>query len=196
MSSIEESLDMIQDKIIYFLMINEQYINEYIMIPFFYESLFHSNDYNTIRAFILSLLILYQILKKTNMNQINFEMLYLLIPFSAYIAFSDKYISTLYYTMVYNTNIYESIFVSVTTSYISSMYSFNNGYIFHVLYIIVRNNFKICIKPINNTNLATLEFEIIKYEPPALQERYSIIMDTINTFINNRVEPIREIFVL
>jgi hypothetical protein len=80
MASLDDRVEMAQNRIIHFFVDNEQYINEYITIPLFYESLFHTTGYNNFQCFIVSLLILRQIFQKVNNKQMNFEKIYLIAP--------------------------------------------------------------------------------------------------------------------
>ena len=77
MASLDDRVEEAQNRIVHFFVDNEQYINEYITIPLFYESIFHNTGYNTIRCFILSLLILRQIFQKVNNKHMTFDKIYL-----------------------------------------------------------------------------------------------------------------------
>ena len=73
MASLDDRVEKAQDRIVHFFINNEQYINEYITIPLFYESLFHSKSYTNYRCFVLSLLMLRQIFQKVNKKLMVFE---------------------------------------------------------------------------------------------------------------------------
>jgi hypothetical protein len=191
MASLDDRVEEAQNRIVHFFVNNEQYINEYITIPLFYESIFHNTGYNTIRCFILSLLILRQIFQKVNNKHMTFDKIYLIAPIFAYIALRNRYTSTLFYSLVYSINTYEGIFLGVSTEYLYSYRSFEAAYIFHVLYILFRNNVKILIEPIPNTQLTNLNTKIIHYIPPTFTERIYSLQETVNNFINTEAEQIR-----
>ena len=191
MASLDDSIEAAQNRIIFFFVNNEQFINEYITLPLFYESVFHSVGHINSRSFILSLLILRQILKKTNNKQMTFDIIYLVAPIFAYIGLVDKYTATIYYTSFYSINWYESLFLALITGYLNTK-SFLSAYIFHVLYIAVRNNIKIAIEPIESTTLTTLNLKYIFYTPPTFYERLNVHNELVNKFVNMRLEPWRK----
>ena len=191
MASLDDRIEVAQNRIIHFFVDNEQYINEYITIPLFYESLFHSSSYIKSRCFIISLLILRQIFQKVNNKHITFENIYLITPFFAYAALRNQYTFTALYSLIYSINIFESLFLGISTGYLSSSRSFEAAYMFHVLYILIRNNVKIQIEPIPHTHLTNLNAKIIHYIPPTFTERIYSLNETVNTFINNQAEPFR-----
>lgn len=193
MTSLDDSIEMAQNRIIYFFVNNEQYINEYITLPFFYESVYHGTGHIFCRSFILSILILRQILQKINNKQMTFDMLYLVAPIFAYIGLVDKYTATVYYASSYSINVYESTFLALITGYLNTK-SFLSAYIFHVLYIAVRNNIKIAIEPIERTSLTTLNLKYIFYTPPTFYERLNSHNILVNNFVNIQVEPWRKVY--
>ena len=195
MASLDDRVEMAQNRIIHFFVDNEQYINEYITIPLFYESLFHNAGYNNVRSFILSLLVLLQIFKKVNNEQMTFDKIYLITPFFAYIALGNPYIATAFYSLVYSTNIFEGVFLGASTGYVYSYRSFEAAFIFHALYVLFRNNIKIVIEPIPGTSLTTLNVKMIYYIPPTFSERIYSLQETVNVFINKQAEPIRNSFI-
>ena len=192
MASLDDRVEKAQDRIVHFFINNEQYINEYVTIPLFYESLFHSKSYINYRCFILSLLMLRQIFQKVNKKLMVFEYIYLLTPFFAYIALENKYTATALYSLIYSTNQFESVFLGLTTGYFASSWSFEAAYIFHVCYVLFRNNVIIAIEPIPNTHQTTLHTKIINYIPPTFSERVAQVQESMNTFINTQLEPIIE----
>lgn len=192
MASLDDRVEMAQNRIIRFFINNEQYINEYLTIPLFYESLFHSTSYINWRCFILSLLILRQIFQRVNKKDIGFEYIYLLTPFFAYISMENKYTTAASYALVYSTNLFEGTFLGFSTGYLYSYRSFEAAYIFHVLYILFRNNVIISIEPIPNTHQTTLHTKIVNYIPPTFSERVSFIQESVNAFINMQLEPFRK----
>jgi len=194
MASLDDRVEMAQNRIIHFFVYNEQYINEYITIPLFYESLFHASGCINFRCSILSLLILRQIFQKVNNKQLTFGSIYLIAPIFAYISLINKYTATLLYALIYSTNTFESTFLAVSTGYLSSNRSFESAYMFHLLYILFRNNIIISIEPIPNTALTTLHTKIIYYIPPTFTERLYLLHETVNDFINTQAEPIRNAF--
>jgi hypothetical protein len=193
MTSLDDRLEMAQNRIIYFFVNNEQYINEYITLPFFYESVYHGVGYIKFRSFILSLLILRQILQKNNNKQIPFDIIYLVAPIFAYIGLVDKYSATVFYASFYSINWHESIFLGLITGYLNTK-SFLSAYIFHILYIAIRNNIKIAIEPIERTTLTTLNLKLSFYTPPTFYERLYVHNELVNNFVNMRLEPWRKAF--
>lgn len=196
MESADARIERIQNKIIYFFIANEQYFNEYMTIPFFYTWLFNSNCCHLFRSFILSLVIFRSLFQKTNQQKLNFEVIFfILFPYLAYSAFSDIYKSALFYTLFYSQNFYESLFLSISTTYLSQKNAMLDAYLFHIGYIILRNNVKLQVKPIGNSNQSSVNIILTFYRPPTFNQRILSETYTINDFLNNSAEPIKEMYI-
>jgi len=195
MASVDAQIENIQNKIIYFFIANEQYFNEYMTIPFFYTWLFNSNCCKLFRSFILSILIFRNLFQKANQQKLKFETIFfILFPYLAYSVFSDIYKSALFYTLFYSQNFYESLFLSIITTYLSQNNTIQDAYLFHIGYIILRNNVKLQIKSIGNSSQSSVNIILTFYRPPTFNQRLQSETDTINDFLNNSAESIKEMY--
>jgi len=196
MASIDARIELMQNKIIHFFIANEQYFNEYMTIPFFYTWLFNSNCCHAFRSFILSLLIFRSLFQKANQQKLKFEAIFfILFPYLAYSAFSDIYKTVIFYTLFYSQNFYESFFLSIITTYLSQNNTMQDAYLFHIGYIILRNNVKLQLKSIGNSTQSSVNIILTFYRPPTFSQRLQSEADTINDFLNNSAEPIKEMYI-
>jgi len=190
MSTIENELDAIEYKIIHFFHNNEPIITEYVLIPFLFESVFNFEKYKLMRCFLASLLILKQIIVCTNSKYIKFNNIQLLTPFLGYIVLNNRITSSLTYGFAYGSNIYEGMFLALFSNIFNTINNnFAMVYIFHILYILGRNNLDIILEEDDSTQ-KSIYIKPMSKIIPSFHNRFIKIKSDVVTFINDRVEYI------
>jgi len=159
MASLDDRVQEAQDKVINFYVDNEPQISEYITVPLFHTYIFLGTDAKLIRAICIFILIMRQILIKGILPERPFINFFLIAPLFAYAATIDTFIAPLIYALTYSPNLYEGAFVAANSTFLNSYYSFESAYLFHILYIALRNHIVVEFLPANKTHLLTINIK-------------------------------------
>ena len=188
MGNIDNDIQKFQEDIIFFVIDNESYITEYIIIPALFEMTFNGTAHYIFRSFIMSLLILRKLIIRTNINPDTFEYNQLLLPFLGYLAYNNVIIKAIIFSFVYSNNFLESCFIAILSLGINSYYGFEEAYACHILYIICRNNINILLVPCGKNIDVQFNFKIKNI--PQFKNRLAKFQQTIDKFINERLDVI------
>lgn len=192
MSGIDEKLDILQDNILGVVIEYEKYACEYIIIPAIYELAYNYPEYGITSMFIWFLLLVKQFIYAY--NQYNLNTLYVMLSFMSFTTLSflsnNEYILTLLYSLSYSKNITESVGLAIVTKYLSQK-SIAYSYCFHVLYIVIRNNFYM-YKTQNNSDSKTISIYpiIIKSNIPTVDMRLTTYSNQIELFLTRSLTTI------
>lgn len=189
MGNIDNDIQKVQDDIIFFVIDNETYITEYILIPALFELTFNCTSYYVFRSFIISLFILRKVIISTNLNPDDFTYNQLLVPFLAYFTYNNNIIKTVIFSLVYSNNFIESSFLAMLSLITNSYHGIVCGYICHILYIACRNNINITLVPCGKNIDVQFNFKI--KEPQQFKIRLAKFQQTIDKFINDRIDVIK-----
>lgn len=188
MGNIDNDIQKFQEDIIFFVIDNESYITEYIIIPALFELTFNGTAHYIFRSFIMSLLILRKLIISTNINPDTFVYNQLLLPFLGYVAYNNVIIKAIIFSFVYSNNFLESCFIAMLSLSINSFYGFEEAYVCHILYIICRNNINILLVPCGKNIDVQFNFKIKNI--PQFKNRLAKFQQTIDKFINDRLDVI------
>jgi hypothetical protein len=188
MGNIDNDIQKFQEDIIFFVIDNESYITEYIIIPALFELTFNGTAHYIFRSFIMSLLILRKLIISTNINPDTFAYNQLLLPFLGYAAYNNVIIKAIIFSFVYSNNFLESCFITMLSLSINSFYGFEEAYACHILYIICRNNINIILVPCGKNIDVQFNFKIKNI--PQFKKRLAKFQQTIDKFINDRLNVI------
>lgn len=186
MRSVDEQIEEYQKWYLSILVKYEPILTEYCIIPIAYDSIFHVQKNAHLRNILICLIIL----KRLWVTPLPY-IFYILIPILSYASINDIHMKAIVYSCVYSHNMYESAFIGINTTIISSYYPLQYSYIFHIMYIAIKNNFSLEYIPINDKN-TSLEIRFNPKKHRDFKERLSENLEAIELYINTFFEQMNQ----
>ena len=189
MTSVDDKIQNIQDKITNYALKNvEPLLTEYILIPLFFEWTFNSSHQSIIKALSIFAVLVRQIINfKIKINQPYIHLMFAasLLAYATMklqVASGSSFISIMMYAICYGQNLNEGALLAITTASIRAMSPFNDlilfndAAVFHIIYILARNNLRL-----DTNRLIKIQINTHK----TLSERYTNSNTMLVTLIHN-----------